>query len=375
MGTPINHKMKCIHADHPGTTARSTTLLRAPLKLIHWCLPISHLRKLPRPPGRGPIPKVAQAASLCLLNTKNRQAACSTLNHRNPKVAQAASLCPHHSLRHQHRNDPAAAAAIDAKVLVEREDTVAVTSLHHCHQTGIGQRHGQIAVFLHEREGPIPMISQREIHLEKSPLKPKDDLLPAFRAVLKQKPCFRQHRLAGDQRRMHLLQRISHPSGPKISPIKSRHQDACIDDKSLPHRPKPSMCFGFVDRSPKPLSKQPRSSFTKSYIDASSSTAAPVRNSRSSDSRIKADLETPSRFAFFSRRTANSSGNFTVIVFIPGKVIPSAAMRNTGIAGETMQAACPTLNPRNPKVAQAASLCFSNKEAASLSPPTGEVAA
>lgn len=64
--------MECHCANHPGFKAALKSTPRALLKLMSKHLQISPLKKLPRPPGRGPI-RVKQAASLCLNRTINSQ--------------------------------------------------------------------------------------------------------------------------------------------------------------------------------------------------------------------------------------------------------------------------------------------------------------
>ncbi len=84
--------MKCPCADHPGVETSLKSTPRALLKLMSKHLQISPLKKLPRPLGRGPINKVAQAASLCL-SPHSQQASCLFYSESTlPNVAQAASL-------------------------------------------------------------------------------------------------------------------------------------------------------------------------------------------------------------------------------------------------------------------------------------------
>lgn len=218
---------------------------------------------------------------------------------------------------------------VNPKMLIECQNPVAHALLDHRHQAGIGQRHGEVTVFFHEGEDTL-RVGLKMIHDLDPPLPhPGTDLVDGTRKRSQQKTRFRQNRLTGEKRRAQAREGFPHPRMRALPAIKIRNQRPGIEHHALPHRPKPSMCFGLVAKSPIPLSTHPQPSFIKSYAVGSSSTAHSALNSRSKDSRINADFDTPKRFARFAKCTASSSGSFTVIVFINGKVLPFATLRNT----------------------------------------------
>jgi len=220
-------------------------------------------------------------------------------------------------LRHQDGDDSAVFAAVDAEVMVEGEDAVAVALVDHGDEAGVGEGHGEVGVLLHEGEGRLPVGGQVEVDEEQAAFKPGCKAANAIRVAFPQKKTgFGQDSFAGNQRGSQFRHLCGYPRVVGFPSVEVGDQGACIYEGAWGQRPKPSMCLGLVARSFTPLSMQPQSSWVSAYMEGSSSIRPSGVSSRSTLSLTRADLDLPRRLARFSRRRASSSGNLTVMVFI-----------------------------------------------------------
>ena len=160
--------------------------------------------------------------------------------------------------RNQQRDLLAAVLPIDAEVGVQRQHGAAGDRLTHAYQTGICQRHGNIAVAANQGSDPFVMLVQTKPNYEE-PAEHLQDGLPCLRKRSQQMEGLSDNRLAGEQRRTNLRYLLLGPRVVVIAPVQERHEWPGIHKNSVDHRPKPSMCLGLYDRSPGPSTQPIRS--------------------------------------------------------------------------------------------------------------------
>ena len=167
-------------------------------------------------------------------------------------------------LRHQHRDDAAAAVTVNTKMFVQGKHPVTETAFDHGHQRSVGERHREGAVFLHQRKYPSRFVLKLKRDPNEAILEPFPYLANRSGHALQKKASLGQNRFTGQKRHTDRCKGFPHPRVRRFPAIYERNQGAGIEQNPLPHRPNPSMCFGFVARSVTPLSTHPQPSFIKS---------------------------------------------------------------------------------------------------------------
>lgn len=217
--------------------------------------------------------------------------------------------------RNQQRNAFSNMSAIDAKIAVKRQQLAVVEQLRHPHQTSVCQRHWDIRITGHQipHVGRILIKGKRQADnaaFEQSPY----NIGPA-KLSLCQETCFRQHGIAKEQWGFDRSKFRFNPIVMLVAHVQQRQQRSGIQQDQLVHSPKPSMYFGFVERSPGP-SRQPARSPANSSADAELFVGIRPLINCSIALRTKTDLFIPRCLATRSNLACRLSGSFKEIVFM-----------------------------------------------------------
>ena len=92
--------------------------------------------------------------------------------------------------------------AVDAEMRIGRHYSAARELLGHADQAGIGQRHGQAPVCLLEFQQPFDLVLHAEGDVDRSPLNELKDRPRIAPEPRDEELRFREHRLAGQERRL-----------------------------------------------------------------------------------------------------------------------------------------------------------------------------
>jgi hypothetical protein len=220
-------------------------------------------------------------------------------------TVEAFDLCRYNWLatalsRRDCRDDLAAIAPIDPEVAIESEDDTLLIEFGHSDQASIGQRHRHVGELLHQRAERVDLRHDVKVGSDDSSRDEfQDSTRPAVR-VLQQKARLREHRIAGEERRLEGVHDFACPSVVVLAAVEQCDERACIDDDGG-HLPYPDMCFRLLARSVGPSTeptKLPASEVTERLFPFASISSA---------SRTSADRLEPRDRASSFRASSRSS--------------------------------------------------------------------
>lgn len=164
-----------------------------------------------------------------------------------------------HRPRHQDGNHLPSMPSVNIKVCSHGHQLARIVQLRQPNETGVGERHGDILVFLHQilQRSDMALHAQRNgndfapDHLE--------DGLPAFGQIARKMTGFCQHGFTGQQRRFNFRGLSFRPLVKTITAIDAGDERSRVENDAPFHFPRSFRCSLLNEKSAGPLTEPTRS--------------------------------------------------------------------------------------------------------------------
>lgn len=125
--------------------------------------------------------------------------------------------------------------AVDAEVFVHSQNAAPAVPLRHSHETGIGQRHGHIAVPSQERGNRFGLVLHIKRDLQHASIQKLKDGLASARMSPEKKAGLREYGLTGEEWWAQPLPLGFGPLMVPICPVQKRDEWPCVQQHDLAH--------------------------------------------------------------------------------------------------------------------------------------------
>lgn len=125
--------------------------------------------------------------------------------------------------------------AVDAKVSVHGQDAALAVSLRHSHETGVGQRHGHVAVPSQKGGNRFSLVLQIKRDLQHASIQELKNGLASAGMCSEKKTGLREHGLAGQEWRAQSFPLYSGPFVMPIGPVQKRDERPGVQQHDIAH--------------------------------------------------------------------------------------------------------------------------------------------